>query len=404
MQGPLAGVKVVEVAMWAYVPSAGGMLSDMGAQVIKVEPPTGDPCRALATSGIVPGAGGFTAQWETYNRGKRSITIDLKLDGAVDLLHRLLEDADVFLVSLLPAARRAMKIDIDDIRARHPRIIYAIGSGTGRHGEAAEKGGFDYISFWSRGGVSAGVTPADHDYPLSMPSGAFGDCTSGAMLVAGINAALFQRSRTGQGCLIDGSLLAASMWAMQSKVTSTTLMEIDDLPMPSRERPNNPLVNPYRTSDERFIVMSMLQSQRYWPGLCRAIGHPELIEDTRFATAEARARNATECVTVLDGIFAQHPLSEVQAMLSAQEGQWDTVQRAGELFRDSEVVANRFMQDVSYADGRSLKMVSVPIQFDGEALPARPAPELGADSDAILADLGYDEDGIIGLKVAGVVF
>jgi len=404
MSAPLSGVKVVEVAMWAFVPSAGAMLSDMGAEVIKVESPMGDPCRALSTAGIAPGANGFTAQWETYNRGKRSITLDLRIDGSHEVLHKLLEDADVFLTSLLPAARRQMKIDIEDIRKRQPNIIYAVGSGTGPRGKEAEKGGFDLLSFWSRGGVCASVSAPDSPYPTSMPSGAFGDCIGGAMLVAGINAALFQRARTGHASVVDGTLLASSMWAMQSKLTSITLQGLDDLPSPPRSQANNPLVNFFRTRDNRFLTLSMLQSQRYWPGLCEAIGHPELIDDPRFATDEGRRKNIDECVGLLDQIFAERDLAEWEVALAEQEGQWDVVRKPGEVSRDGQVIANDYMQEVDYADGRKLKMISVPVQFDRQALRARPAPELGGDSDAILAELGYGEEAIIDLKVAGIVF
>jgi crotonobetainyl-CoA:carnitine CoA-transferase CaiB-like acyl-CoA transferase len=404
MSGPLAGIKVVEVAIWAFVPSCGGMLSDMGADVIKVEPPAGDPVRGLSTGGVGPGAQGFTVQWEIYNRGKRSITIDLAVEGAVEVLHRLLEDADVFLTNLLPQTRRKLKIDVDDIRARHPDIIYAVGSGQGAFGPDAEKGGYDFISFWSRGGVSAAVTPPDYPYPLPMPSGAFGDCTSGAMFAAGIAAAIAQRALTGKTSVVDGSLLASSMWSMQSKISSVTLAGVPDLPKPGRTAPYNPLVNCYRTADQRYLVLCMLQAQRYWPGLCHALGRPDLVEDPRFDGDASRTRNMAECVAALDEVFATKTLDEWRPILASQPGQWDVVQLPGDVHRDVQVLANHYMQEVAYDDGRVLKMVSVPVQFDRQPLKPRPAPELGADSDAVLAELGYDEDQIIDLKVAGIVF
>jgi len=404
MARPLEGIKVVEVAMWAYVPSCGGMLSDMGASVIKIEPPNGDPTRGLNTGGMAPGSYGFTPQWESYNRGKRSISIDLAVEGSVDVLHRMLEDADVFLTNLLPPTRRKMKIDVADIQARHPKIIYAVGSGAGAHGPDAEKGGYDFISFWSRGGVSAAVTPADYPYPLPMPSGAFGDCTSGSMLAAGICAAIAQRAMTGHASVVDGALLASSLWSMQSKITSATLAGVLDPYKQSHTSVPNPLVNSYRTSDDRFIVICMLQPQRYWAGFCQAMGRPELVDDPRFNTDEARKQNLLECIEVIDGIFAAKTLAECRAALATQPGQWDVVQQPGELHQDYQVQANQFMQEVDYGDGRSIKLVSVPVQFDREVLKARPAPEFNADGDAIMAELGYSEDEIIDLKVAGIMF
>src|SRR5690606_18679901 len=273
-----AGIKVVEVAMWAFVPSAGGMLADLGCDVIKLEPPAGDPIRALATGSATPDEHGFVLSWENYNRGKRSITLDLNVDGALDVLHRLLADADVFLTSLLPPARRKYGIDVDDIRARHPNLIYALGSGTGSKGPDAEKGGFDAITFWARGGIAASVTPADLEYPLGMPSGAFGDCTSGAILAGGIAAAIAQRAMTGKASVVDGSLLASSMWVMQRSITAATLAGVKGGPASKRSAMPNPLVNTYRTSDGRHLALCMLQGQRYWPGFCEAAGRPDLIE------------------------------------------------------------------------------------------------------------------------------
>ena len=161
MRRPLEGIKVVEVAAWAFVPAAGGILSDMGATVIKVEPPTGDPLRGLRIADSGSAQHGFVLSWENYNRGKRSITLDLRREEGVEVLHKLLEGADVFLTNLLPSTRRRMKIDIEDIRARFPNIIYSVGSGLGQEGPEADKGGFDSITFWARGGIASQITPED---------------------------------------------------------------------------------------------------------------------------------------------------------------------------------------------------------------------------------------------------
>jgi crotonobetainyl-CoA:carnitine CoA-transferase CaiB-like acyl-CoA transferase len=402
---PLAGVKIVEVAMWAFVPAAGGILSDMGAEVLKIEPPDGDPLRGLVTGGSEPGADqGFTLSWENYNRGKRSITLDLRQEAGVEVLHRLVKDADVFLTNLLPRARKRMKIDIDDLRAVNPNLIYAVGSGSGRQGPDADKGGFDAITFWARGGVASSVTPEEVEAPIGMPGAAFGDCTSAMVLAGGVAAAIAQRAMTGHASVVDASLLNSAMWVMQRGITQATLSGVDRLPPPSRKRIYNPLTHTYRTADGRFLTLNMLKSQRYWPGLCGAIGRPDLVSDPRFATDAERLRNGQACVAELQAVFDTKTLADWRMILAGQEGQWDVVQLVGELKDDPQVKANGYMQVVDYGGGRALKMVSAPLQFDGAPMPVNAAPELGAHSEEVLAELGYDDEAIIALKIAGVVF
>jgi crotonobetainyl-CoA:carnitine CoA-transferase CaiB-like acyl-CoA transferase len=401
---PLQGVKIVEVAMWAFVPAAGGMLCDMGANVIKIEPPNGDPLRGLKILSAGSGGEAFDLSWEAYNRGKRSVTLDLHIDAARDVLLKLVADADVFLTSLLPPARRKMKIDIDDLRAINPKLIYAIGSATGREGPEGEKGGYDAITFWGRGGIAAAVTPDTSPYPLQPPGPAYGDCTSAAMLAGGVSAAIAQRAMTGKASVVDVSLLGASMWSMQRTIMQANALGVTALPRPKREAASNPLVNVYRTKDGRFLSLCMLQGQRYWPQFCEAANRADLIEDPRFATAEARVANIAACVATLDALFAEHTLAEWRDILGRQDGQWELVQHAGEMKDDPQVQANRYMQAVEHGDDRTLEVVSVPIQFDGASLDARPAPQLGAHSEQVLAELGYDEQAILDLKIAGAVF
>jgi crotonobetainyl-CoA:carnitine CoA-transferase CaiB-like acyl-CoA transferase len=316
----------------------------------------------------------------------------------------MLEDADVFLTSLLPPARRKLKIDVEDITSRHPNLIYAVGSGQGAHGPDAEKGGYDSISFWARSGVASAVTPDNQPYPLPMPGGAFGDGMSGAVFAGGICAGIAQRAMTGKASVVDASLLGTGMWAMQPGIVGSALVGIAEMPKPGRTALPNPLVNNYRTSDGRYLALCMLQGQRYWPGFCRAVGRPDLVEDPRFDTDAKRASDIAECIAVIDEIFAQKTLAEWKQILLTQEGQWDVVQKVGELTEDSAALANQFVQEVDYGDGRVLKMVSTPVQYDRQVLKARPAPDLGAHNDEVLAELGFDEEEIINLKVAGVIY
>jgi crotonobetainyl-CoA:carnitine CoA-transferase CaiB-like acyl-CoA transferase len=400
---PLEGVKVVELSMWAFVPAAAGILADMGAEVIKIEPPEGDAARGLVVAGLPGGVEASAFMFEIFNRGKRSIGLDLRTEQGLALLHRLLEDADVFVTNLLPASRQRLKIDMEDLRSRHPGLIYAIGSGMGSRGPDAEKGGYDAITYWGRAGITSAVTPQSEAYPLSMPGPAFGDGTSGAVLAGGIAAAIAQKARTGKVSVVDASLLGVGMWAMQPGIVCSTLMDRPELPLPSRFTTPNPLSSSYRTRDGRVIVLCMLQSQRYWPGFCETIGRPELIHDPRFDTAEQRTANLAECLKVLDEVFITKTLAEWKDILARQEGPWDVIQKAGELVDDPAAVANGYVQQVDYGGGRRLAMVSAPVQFDGEPLKAGPAPAFGAHADELLAELGLSEDEIIDLKIAGVV-
>jgi crotonobetainyl-CoA:carnitine CoA-transferase CaiB-like acyl-CoA transferase len=402
MDKPLEGIRVVEVAMWAFVPSAGGVLADWGADVIKIEAPTGDPIRGLVSSGIGK-TDGITYTWELFNRGKRGMALDLNDPVAQKIVYQLVETADVFLTSLLPPARRKLGIDHDDIRAANPQIIYAVGSGQGARGAEAEKGGYDSITFWSRGSVSASVTPAGSS-PIGMPAGAFGDSLSGVSLAGGIAAALARKAKTGEGSLVDGSLLGTAMWSMQMAIVGAAVAGLTELPKGSRAILANPLVNNYKTKDERWLALCMLQPDVYWAGLCTAIGRVDLIDDERFATMDVRAENSRECVAELDTTFAGRTLDEWRPILSSQPGQWDVINRVSDVLVDQQAVENGFVQTVDYGDGRELPLVSNPVQFDRTPPNLTPAPEFGADTDDILLSLGWDWDAIIEAKASGAVF
>lgn len=403
MNKPLEGIRIVEVAMWAFVPACGGMLSDLGADVIKVEPVSGDPLRGLQIGGA-GGAGGIDYSWESYNRGKRSITLDLKAEAGREVLMKLVDGADVFLTNLLPPARRSMGIDAESIRARFPQIIYASGSGSGPNGPECEKGGYDAISFWARGSISGTMTEDGATRPVGPPGPAFGDTASGAMLSGAICAALVKRLRTGEGSTVDVSLLGTAMWSMQRLICQSTADGVLRFPRPADPTPFNVLVGNYRTSDGRFVSLCMLQADKYWGSFCQAAGRDDLAADPRYVDQAARRANIEACYADVKALFASKTLAEWRTILASQDGQWDVVQEVGEMQADPQVQANGYLQRADYGDGTTIPMVGLPMLFDGQPLPVRRSPELGADSDAVLASLGYDEDAIIDLKVQGVVF
>ncbi|ADP80827.1 CaiB/BaiF CoA transferase family protein [Pseudofrankia inefficax] len=400
MAGVLDGVRVVEVSMWAMVPAAGAVLAEWGADVVKIESPDGDPVRALVTAGITPDGPRYT--WEMWNRGKRAMALDLRHPDAQRIVHQLVAEADVFLTSILPAQRSGLGIDVASIRAANPAIIYAAGTGQGSRGPDADKGGYDGITFWARSGAAAATTTPGTD-PVTLPAGAFGDATSGLVLAGGVAAALAKKARTGEGSIVEGSLLATAMWAMQMSITGAAAAGLDEMPRTSRNRPFNVLVNSYPTADGRWVSLCMLQADRFWPGFCAAIGRDDLAADPRFADAKARAANAEACVAELDATFLAEPLAVWRDRLATQDGQWDVLNTVSEVLRDPQVQANQFVHRVRYDGGHELSIVGSPVQFDGTPPTLRPAPEFGADTDAVLESLGWDTDAILEAKIKGAV-
>jgi len=400
MGGVLDGIRVVEVSMWAMVPAAGAILAEWGADVIKIEGPDGDPVRALVTAGVQPDGPRFT--WEMWNRGKRAIALDLKHPEAQEIIRQLVTEADVFLTSILPGQRKSLGIDQETIQSANPGIVYASGTGVGSKGPESDKGGYDGITFWARSGAASAATRPGAD-PVTLPMGAFGDATSGMALAGGVAAALARKARTGEGAVVECSLLATAMWAMQMGITGTAAAGIEEFPRTSRQRPFNVLVNTYPTADNRWVSLCMLQADRYWAGFCHAIGRADLEKDPRFDNAAHRAANAEACVAELESTFRRKTLGEWRERLATQEGQWDALNTVSEVRDDPQVKANEFTRTIEYPSGHQLTIVGAPVQFDNTPTPLRRAPEFGADTDEVLQDLGWGQDAILDAKIKGAV-
>jgi crotonobetainyl-CoA:carnitine CoA-transferase CaiB-like acyl-CoA transferase len=287
---------------------------------------------------------------------------------------------------------------------RNPRIIYARGSGQGARGPEADKGGLDGISYWARSGAAASVTPKDSGRALAMPGPGFGDIQSGMFLAGGIAAALYARERTGRGMVVDGSLLAGGMLAMQPTIAAALLTGTPTVPRQEHAGAQNPLVNGYRTADGRTIVLGMLQADRYWAGFCTAVGRPEWIDDDHLSTANLRHDNRRVCIELLDDLFASRPLAAWKEILGRQEGQWDAVQLPSELPHDAQAIANGYTQAIPYGPDQAITVVTSPIQFDQQVVvaPTR-APQHGVDTDEILGGIGLDAEDISRLRERGVV-
>ncbi|GAA2445874.1 CoA transferase [Actinomadura vinacea] len=395
------GMRVVELAQWVFVPVAGALLADWGADVIRVERPDGDPYRALITQGIGAGSDGVNLSVALANRGKRSVALDLRSDEGRRLLDRLLETADVFLTNFRPAVLRRYGLDSEELTRRFPRLVYARGHGFGARGPGADRPGYDSSAFWAQGGMAHVLTPPDRDHPISQ-RGALGDRNGGMALAFGIATALLRRERTGQGSVVDVSLLATAMWTLSSDVLAA-LAGGQPRAASGRGGAVNPLVGAYRTSDGRHIQLVFLQGDRYWADFCRLIERDDLIADPRFADLKARGENLEACVAELEAEFATRTLDEWKDLLDRIDAPWAPVQAVEELLTDPQVLANDYIGEVELEDGRSYSLPNVPVQFDERPAEMRRAPEHGEHTETVMLELGYTWEQIAELKDAGAI-
>ena len=403
---PMDGVRVLEVAQFTFVPAAGAVLADWGADVIKVEhAETGDAQRGLsALMGMPVGSGSFAPLMEHPNRGKRSIGLALEQPAALQVLHELIRTSDVFLTNFLPAARRRLGIELDDVRKINPDIIYVRGSGFGATGPDSEKGGYDSTAFWARAGSALGTTPVDYDGLCVMPAGAYGDSLGGMTIAGGIAGALFARERTGETSVIDVSLLGVGAWANALSVGFALLQGgPPERRAPGNSARTNPLVGNYRTADNRWLVLAMLQPGRYWPEFCRHIDREDLISDERFATAEALMGNAAAAAEIVQEVLAARPLAEWVTRFAGMEGQWAIAQDPWEVGQDPALRANGLIAEVLDCEGNPRELVANPVQFDEKPVQLTRAPQFAEHTDDILRALGKSDDELIDLKISGAV-
>lgn len=404
MTAILDGVRILEVAEHTFVPAASAVLADLGADVVKIEHvERGDAMRGLASTGVAVVPNDVHVLLEHSNRGKRSLGLDLTSPDGLDILHRLIATSDVFLTNKLPGVRAKLGIDVDEVRAHNPRIIYVRGTGQGERGPDADKGSYDSLAFWARAGVALGCKRPEYADAPGPPAPGFGDSIGGMTIAGGIMGALFHRERTGEATVVDVSLLGVGMWAMGQAVALSLQLGVPWSAPPATRVSTNPLAHNYETADGRTLAFTCLQAGKYWAPLCQSIGRPELASDPRFAEHRALLANSAEAVQILTEVFASAPLAEWRDRLAGFTGQWCVVQDTLEAADDPQVVANGYVQPCRTASGAPFHLVSVPVQYDGEPAPVKRAPEFNEHGDAILVELGLDDETIIDLKVRGVV-
>jgi crotonobetainyl-CoA:carnitine CoA-transferase CaiB-like acyl-CoA transferase len=398
-----AGVRVVELAQFVFVPGGGAILADFGAEVIKVEEPLkGDPYRSLKINDGRQTASANLAM-EQNNRGKKSLGLDLKSPEGREVFFKLIASADVFLTSVRPDAIARLGLGVEALRRRNPKIIYVRGNGVGFKGEDANRPGYDASCFWARGGFANVLRPLGMDEPVR-PRPALGDHAGAANIALGVASALFRRERTGVPSVVDVSLLSTALWMLSADITISQSAAYDDKGLQANEH-RQPLVRAVPCSDGRWLQLMLLDPARYWPGLCERIGRTDLIEDPRFATVDLRSENGRELYGILCETFAQRTSQEWDERLKGWDAPWEWVSSIREVSKDRQARANGYFFDVEVEDGTKVELIAGPMTIDGRAAPANPrrAPSKGEHTAEILAGIGVDAAEQARLQAAGVI-
>jgi crotonobetainyl-CoA:carnitine CoA-transferase CaiB-like acyl-CoA transferase len=407
MSTVMQGVRVLELAQFTFVPAAGAILADWGADVIKIEHPLrGDTQRGFLNMGGVQLDPLRHTLMEHPNRGKRSVGLDVSTPEGQEVLYELARTADVFLTNYLPRARQKFRFDIEHIRAVNPNIIYARGSAWGNKGDERENGGFDSTAFWSRSGIAQAITPAELDGPLGQGIPAFGDSIGGMFIAGGISAALFHREKTGEAKELDVSLLSTAAWAagaLVSQVLETGVGLRNPMPV-SGGAAVNPFIGNYRTSDGETINLCITSPTGYIADTFAHLGLAELADDPRFAEPAQLFANAQAASELMVKAFASQPFAYWKRHLKTLKGQWAPVQSFAELIEDEQALANDMVFEVEAADGGTpMRLVRGPVQFDGEPVQTTRSPQASEHTELVLLEAGLEWDRIEELKAAGTI-
>jgi crotonobetainyl-CoA:carnitine CoA-transferase CaiB-like acyl-CoA transferase len=401
MAGPLDGVRVVEITMFQQGPVAGTKLGDLGADVIKVEPPTGDPARGfMRIIGTQVGLKGRNYYFENQNRNKRSIVLDMRMETGMEIFLKLIDRADVFVTNMSIEAPIKMGISPEALLKRNPRLIYAQASGWGRKGPDANELSFDYTGI-GRSGLM--MSSGERGTPPAQILPGLGDELGGMVCAWGVCIALYAREKTGKGQVVDTSLMG-SLMCMESLVLSAPAILGQEFPREIRAEAGNPIYNHYKAKDDKWFILAHLQPDRYWPNVCRALGMPELENDPRFNSIEARGENRKELIAIMDKKFATKTRAEWFEIFKKEGIIHTPIQTSTEVVNDPQALANNYVVWFDHPVLGKTKMIGFP--WDFSKTPAsirREPPEFGQHTEEILLELGYTWDDITKLKDEKVI-
>ena len=402
MYDVMQGVRVIEVAEHTFVPAAAMILADWGADVIKIERVVGGGDAARSMRAIQRPGLKSNPYFEAANRGKRGLGLDLTKAEGREYLYQLIESADVFITNMRDDACIKLGITAADVQQINPKIVYASGTGYGRRGPLSAARGFDMPSSWTRSGSAFVQAPANGGPPPSQP-GSVGDLTGGATLAGAICAALFRRERTGKGAIVDHALYQMGTYIMSQALIQASMGWKAAGPMPAREAMPDPMLNWYKTSDNRWLLLCLLY-EAWWEDFATKVGRPEWITDPKFVDSAARAANCVEMIAQLDSIFASQTLAEWEAQFAELEGVWSPAKSPEEVIADPQALENGFVTPVTYPDGDHYLTGASPAQFDGRPVgELKASPTHGEHTDDVMRELGLTDEQITELKSRGIV-
>jgi len=397
----LSGLRVIDCGTYILAPAAATILSDFGAEVIKIEAPgIGDPHRYLHTVVPMP-ASDIDYCWILAARNKKSVVVDLKKPAGREMLLKLVAAADVFITNFPESVLTDLHLHYADLQPLNERLVYARASGYGEKGPDVEQPGYDMTAWWARSGLMDAVRSNQNEPALSV--GGMGDHPSSSAMFGAIMLGLYQRERSGRGSKVSTSLMANGIWSNACFIQAA-LVGAKPFTYPSRSEPPNALVNHYVTSDGKRFILCGIRGDKDWLGVCRAIGREDLAQDERYNTREKRYAASCDLVKVLDEVFARHPLEHWKARFKACDVTVSPVLPYTEVIHDPAVLANDVLVDYDDPKRGRMRTVNSPVFMEGVSkVPAKPAPRLGEHSAEIARGLGYSEAAIAELVAAGVL-
>jgi len=403
---PMAGFRVLELAQFTFVPAAGAILADWGADVLKIEHPVrGDTQRGFINMGGIQCDPERHPLMEHPNRGKRSVGVDVSTPGGQEVIYELAKSSDVFLTNYMPAVRHKNKFDVEHIRAVNPNIVYARGSAYGDKGAERDVGGYDGTAFWTRSGIGYALTPEELGGALPQGIPAFGDSIGGMFIAGGISAALLHRERTGEAVELDVSLLSTAWWAAGASMTQG--METGEVmrnAMPGSNQSVNPFMGNYETSDGGTINLCIISPTGLIRDTFEHLGVPEAADDPRFSEVLPLIQNADAAAELIAKAFSGNTFEYWRQHLKTMKGQWAPFQSLLDLAGDEQAIANDMIAEVELAGGgEPFKVVRGPVQFNHEPLQTTRAPQASEHTEIVLMELGMDWDRIAELKDSGAI-